>query len=177
LVLKGQLLVALPVLRDMNFDRTVVLVIEHDPANGAVGLVLNRPSPLSVGEPLEPWAPLAAEPAVVFVGGPVSPSSAIGLAVAAAADEGGAGWHIVDLAAGPDAAEQTVARVRVFAGYAGWGQAQLEDEIAAGAWLVIDAAPGDLMTGAPEELWEEVLRRQGGRTAAVASFPDDPRLN
>ena len=67
--------------------------------------------------------------------------------------------------------------MRVYAGYAGWTAGQLEDEIAAGAWVVVDAAPGDIMTEDPEGLWPEVLRRQGGGLAAVATFPDDPTLN
>ena len=168
--LKGQLLVALPVLRDANFDRTVVFVLEHS-SEGAVGVVLNRPSPLGVAEPLLEWAALAAEPPVVFIGGPVGPSDAIGLA------ENREHLRTIDLQAGPEALDEPVDRMRVFAGYAGWGAGQLEDEIAAGAWLVIDARPGDVMTADPEALWSDVLRRQGGRLAAVATFPADPSLN
>jgi putative transcriptional regulator len=168
--LKGQLLVALPVLRDANFDRTVVFMLEHS-VEGAVGVVLNRPSPLAVAEPLLEWAPLAAEPPVIFVGGPVGPSDAIGLG------ETDDQLKTVDLAEGPDAVEEPVRRVRVYAGYAGWGAGQLEDEIAAGAWLVVDTHPGDVMTDEPDGLWSEVLRRQGGRIAAVAAFPQDTSLN
>src|SRR5205807_4175305 len=76
--LKGKLLVANPALEDPNFDRTVVLVLEHHD-EGAVGVILNRPSQTSVEEVLPSWAAVAAQPAVVFVGGPVSPGSAIGL--------------------------------------------------------------------------------------------------
>src|SRR5262252_8837743 len=76
---KGRLLVALPIMRDRNFDRTVVYILEHSDEEGTVGLVLNRPSPLQLAEPLPAWVPLAAEPAAIFVGGPVGPSGAIGL--------------------------------------------------------------------------------------------------
>jgi putative transcriptional regulator len=169
--LKGRLLIALPVLTDPNFDRTIVFMLEHSD-EGAVGVVVNRPSPLTVAEPLPSWVALATEPRVVFVGGPVSPSSAIGLI------ERDDQITTVDLEAEPDEGDlASEARVRVFAGYAGWGAGQLEDEIAAGAWVVVDAMAGDVMTDDPEELWSYVLRRQGGRLAAVADFPRDPTLN
>ena len=168
--LKGKLLVALPVLRDPNFDRTVVFLLEHG-EEGAVGVVLNRPSRLEVAEPLDEWVDLAAEPPVIFIGGPVGPSDAIALAETAAQLE------TVDLGEGPEALDKPVERIRVFAGYAGWGGGQLEDEIAAGAWVVVDAQAGDVMTSDPDDLWPRVLRRQGGRLAAVAGFPPDPSLN
>ena len=76
--MKGKLLVATPDLEDPNFFRTVVLVLDHTD-EGAVGVVLNRPSGAVVSDPLPAWAQLAAEPAVVFVGGPVQPEAAIGL--------------------------------------------------------------------------------------------------
>jgi putative transcriptional regulator len=169
--LKGRLLIALPVLRDPNFDRTVVYMLEHDADNGAVGVVLNRPSPLTVGEPLPDWAALAAEPAVVFVGGPVEQSGAIGLA------EVDGLIRPVDLEAGPALIEGEVGRLRVFAGYAGWAVGQLEDELAAGAWIDVPARPDDLYGAEPDGLWAAVLKRQGGRVAAVAAFPEDPRVN
>ena len=108
---------------------------------------------------------------VVFVGGPVGPSDAIGLAETADV------LTTIDLQEGPDAIATPVDRVRVFAGYAGWSDGQLEDEISAGAWLVVDARAGDVMTAEPEDLWSDVLRRQGGNLAAIATFPRDPSLN
>lgn len=168
--LKGKLLVALPVLREPNFDHAVIYMIEHGD-EGAVGVVLNRPSPMPLTEPLPVWSPLASDPAVVFFGGPVGKGAAIGLG------ESGAGVDTVDLHLEPAAIDPPLERVRVYAGYAGWDAGQLEDEIDAGAWVVVDAAPGDVMTDDPERLWPEVLRRQGGRLAAVATFPIDPSLN
>src|SRR5688572_7000447 len=75
-VLKGRLLVATPNLGDPNFERTVVLILEHGP-EGALGVVLNRPSDLDLAEPLPEWARAAAHPPVVFIGGPVAPSAAV----------------------------------------------------------------------------------------------------
>lgn len=189
----GRLLVAAPSLRDPNFERTVVLVIEHGD-EGAVGVVLNRPSKATVSEILPAWKHLATEPAMVFVGGPVALSGAICLGRSApepgpesldAAGQRGpkasTGWRrlfadvaIVDLEVDPDPA---AGDIRVFAGHAGWGPTQLEAEIEAKAWFVLDAEPGDALTATPETLWSTVLRRQGGALARVSNFPDDPSTN
>jgi len=174
--LAGRLLVATPMLRDPNFDRTVVLLLDHNDG-GALGIVLNRPSPLAVAEPLPQWVDLVADPPVVFVGGPVSPGSAICLA---RADGDGAGWQplfgglgTIDLSRTPAELGADIARLRVFAGYAGWGGGQLEGEIEAGAWVVTRAAPGDALSEEPDGLWRAVLARQGGVVAALASYPRD----
>jgi putative transcriptional regulator len=178
----GRLIVANPVLPDANFDRTVVLVLAHED-KGALGLVLNRPSEMDVDAPLPRWERLAAEPPVVFVGGPVAPGAAICLATVA---NGGPaqGWTPVtgqlgtlDLEQDPDELAGTVSQIRVFAGYAGWAPGQLEAEIRSGAWFVVDAEPGDAMADDPEGLWKRVLRRQGADLAVVASFPADPTAN
>jgi putative transcriptional regulator len=80
---------------------------------------------------------------------------------------------IVDLGLEP----ADVDAVRLFAGYAGWGGGQLEAEISAGGWFVLDALPSDPLSAEPEELWREVLRRQGGNLALFAACPPDPSLN
>jgi putative transcriptional regulator len=179
--LKGRLLVANPALEDPNFDRTVVLVLEHHD-EGAVGVILNRPSETAVEDVLPMWASVVAEPPVVFVGGPVAPGSAIGLGCGSRPSGDGDGFTVVlgavgvlDLSLGPE--QQEVADVRVFSGYAGWSPGQLEGEIEAGGWFVVDALPGDASDAAAADLWRSVLRRQGGDLALVASFPPDPSLN
>lgn len=180
--LTGRLLVATPVLGDPNFDRTVVLVLEHG-AEGAVGLVLNRPSGTDVAEPLPEWDPVAAAPSVIFVGGPVAQSAVIGLARGPLGDEG-PGWRplvgrvgIVDLAPGPYDLAMPIEALRLFAGYAGWGPGQLEGEIEAGAWWVVEAEPADALGPDPERLWTEVLRRQPPPLALYAHYPTDPSTN
>jgi putative transcriptional regulator len=87
-----------------------------------------------------------------------------------------AGLGTVDVAQDPDDVGD-VELVRIFAGYAGWGAGQLEDEIEEGAWIVVDADPGDALSDQPDDLWRRVLRRQGGMIAWLANCPPDPSLN
>ena len=181
-MLKGRLLVATPSLGDPNFDHTVVLLLEHG-EDGAVGVVLNRPTGTDLSDPLPGWSRLAAEPPVVFVGGPVSPDAAICLA-RSWPDEPLDSYEplldslgTLDLSADPDEVAAGVQGVRVFVGYAGWGAGQLESEIAAGAWWVVDASPDDALSAEPEELWRSVLRRQRGRLAIFANYPANPAMN
>jgi putative transcriptional regulator len=186
----GRLLVANPLLPDPNFDRTVVLLLAYND-EGALGLVLNRPSDTDVGTPLPQWQQLAAEPSVVFVGGPVQHQAVICLARSAGqpgpestgAGEGN-GWRSVagdvgtlDLDSDPGQLEAEITEVRVFAGYSGWAAGQLEGEIAAGAWWVVDGEPEDPFSEDPDSLWKRVLRRQRGPLALVSAFPDDPTNN
>jgi putative transcriptional regulator len=186
--LSGQLLVATPLLGDPNFRRTVILVVEDEPEEGTLGVVLNRPTEVQVGQVLEPWTDLVTGPSVVFRGGPVSPNSALALALARGDDEP-LGWRslegshltsrigLVDLEAPPELLADGISSLRVFAGYAGWGPGQLQAEIEEGAWYVLAGEPTDAFLAEPERLWPEVLRRQGGEFAIVATYPDDPLLN
>lgn len=241
--LTGRLLVATPVLSDPNFDRAVVLLLDHG-EDGSLGVVLNRPTPVDVGEILEAWASLAGDPRVVFQGGPVSLDAALGVAVVPSgghsragsahdaparahadgegtpdaagdadtdpdgpdgpdgledladvdglddldatddAEDGPLGWRrihgaigLVDLEAPPELLAAELGSLRIFAGYAGWGAGQLEDEVAEGAWYVVESEPGDVSSPAPESLWRSVLRRQRSELAMVATYPDDASLN
>ena len=179
----GQLLVATPGLKDPNFDRTVVLLVAHEPG-GALGVVLNRATEVPVSEVLGEWGGLARDPAVLFEGGPVQPESAICLARMRGPARRIKGFHqvsgsigTVDLSVDPDRLRDSLIGIRVFAGYSGWSPGQLEEEISSGSWFVLDALPGDAFVDRPDDLWPMVLRRQGGMMAAVAHFPPDVTLN
>jgi putative transcriptional regulator len=186
--LAGRLLVATPLLGDPNFRRTVVLIVEHEVAEGTLGVVLNRPTKIPVGQVLEPWTELVTGPSVVFKGGPVAPNSALALALVPGKDEP-LGFHaldgapalgqlgLVDLDAPPRLLAPAIQSLRVYAGYAGWGPGQLQSEIDEGAWYVLNAEPADVFFAEPERLWHDVLRRQGGDMALLATYPDDPGLN
>jgi putative transcriptional regulator len=184
--LRGRLLVASTRLGDPNFAGTVVLVLDQR-EEGALGLVLNRPTEVPVREILESWEQQArlAPPDVIFRGGPVSPQAVIGLArppsqSASASPE----WRVVvdavgtvDLSVPPELQPVVPAGVRLFSGYAGWAPEQLESELAEGAWYVVDAVPGDVFCPDAERLWHDVIRRQGGRLAMLAAYPPHPSFN
>jgi putative transcriptional regulator len=184
----GRLLAATPLLGDPNFRRTVVLIVEDDRADGTLGVVLNRPTEVPLEQVLESWTSLVSGPPVVFRGGPISPNSALALAIPLGAAEP-LGWRslttspimsrlgLVDLGAPPELLAEGISSMRVFAGYSGWAAGQLRDEIEEGAWYVLPGNPADPFVTRPERLWQEVLRRQGGELAMVATFPDDPVWN
>ena len=178
----GVLLVASPLLGDANFTHTVVYVLDHR-GDGSVGVVLNRPSDVTLLDVLPQWWDLASTPRTLFVGGPVETNAALCLAEARPGAMP-AGWTAVsgpigltDLDTDPAALETDLHQVRVFAGYAGWGGGQLADEISEGAWLVVAGHPGDVFADPGTDLWRGVLRRQGGKVALLATYPDDARLN
>ncbi|HEY2719924.1 MAG TPA: YqgE/AlgH family protein [Solirubrobacteraceae bacterium] len=178
--LVGQLLLASPALRDPNFERSVVLIGVHT-EQGAMGVVLNRPSEVTVGEAAPQLQETIDESERVFVGGPVQPSSIVFLAEFL--DPTPAGVLVLGRIGfpSPDAELEEISRatgrVRVFAGFAGWGEGQLEAEIADGDWIAQVALPEDVFTELPEELWSSVLTRKGGSYALIARMPTDPSVN
>lgn len=190
--LTGSLLVATPLLEDPNFRRAVVFVVDDDPDEGTLGVIVNRPLELAVGEVLVDWSGFATEPAVMFSGGPVGTGAGLALGMPGG-DHTPLGWRplegaphegsrvdglgVVDLDTPPEILGDALGRLRVFAGYAGWGAGQLAGEISEGAWYVVPAVTDDVFSAAPDSLWPRVLRRQGGDLALVSTFPDDPTLN
>jgi putative transcriptional regulator len=177
--LQGRLLIASPSLVDPNFRRTVVLITVHGD-EGAMGIVLNRPAPAAVAEAVPHLEHLVAEGDAVFVGGPVQPEAVT--ALAEVEDTEALALPVFDavgfLPAELDAeAGATTRRARVFAGYAGWGDGQLEAELGEAAWIVEPARPDDVFSERPEELWADVLRRKGGEFRLLATMPEDPSLN
>jgi putative transcriptional regulator len=179
--LRLRLLVATPPLVDPNFDRTVVLLLEHGD-EGALGVVLNRPTGTPLDEAVPEWAGLATGPPVVFAGGPVAPDAVIALGLSLESKErdgwmpieGGLGT--VDLGRAPDEVPE-LDTLRVFAGYAGWAPGQLEGELERGAWFVVVLDIDDVFGDDPQDLWRRVLKRQGGRLAMFANCPADPSTN
>ena len=167
---RSRLLVASPSLADPNFYRSVILLIDHDD-EGALGVVLNRPTEVSVGGPLPGWDLLAADPAVVFSGGPVQPVAAVGIGRTAE------GVGTLDLSQDPLEAAREVDAIRIFSGYAGWSPGQLETEIDEGSWIVIEGSPDDVMSEEPEGLWEHVLERQPPPVKWLAKAPPHLSFN
>lgn len=180
--LRGRLLIATPLIAEPPFRRSVVFVLDHD-AEGALGVIINRPLPSGVDDVLPDWGSVVNLPACLFDGGPVAMDSALGVGVLRGEGEP-LGWRpmigrvgLVDLDVPPPAVAAALEGLRVFAGYAGWSSGQLEGEIDEGAWIVVDSTGDDVLSAAPDELWRAVLSRQGGELRLLASYPDDPNDN
>jgi putative transcriptional regulator len=178
--LSGQLLLASPTLMDPNFRRTVVLVGAHS-EDGAIGVVLNRPSQVTVGEAVPQLESAMDEEEPVYFGGPVQPGAIVVLGEFL--DPTPAGLLVLGRIgfpapeAGIEELAQATARRRVFAGYAGWGEGQLDAELEQGDWIAHPAVPDDIFTQSPGELWRTVLERKGGSFALIARMPMDPSMN
>jgi len=177
--LRGKLLIASPALVDPNFARTVVFITEHN-EDGAMGIVLNRPSETGVDAVVPPLADIAgSEP--VYVGGPVQPEAIVLLAEFA--DPDAAAWIVVadvGLASADvdlDDLAAAVRRGRVYAGYSGWGSGQLEAEMELESWIVEPPRPTELFPDDPATLWSDVLARKGGQYSLLARMPEDPSQN
>ena len=179
----GRLLIASPLLGDPNFARSIVLLLNADD-DGALGVILNRPSGTRVDEVLGSWAGLVRAPQVLFQGGPVETNAALAVARVADVGEDLVGWRplfdgtgLVDLDTPVELLEGGLAELRIYAGYAGWSAGQLEAEIESGAWLVVPAEASDLFAADPAQLWTQVLRRQSGEVRLLATMPADPTMN
>jgi putative transcriptional regulator len=179
----GRLLVATPLTGDF-FRRTVVLVLHHD-EEGAHGLVLNRPLDAAVSAVLPDWEPHVTPPPVLFQGGPVGLDTAMGL-VGLPGDTAEApmgtsrlfgSLGLVDLDAPPALVVPEVTGLRIYAGYSGWAAGQLDDELEAGAWFVVDLEPRDPFLDDTGNLWRSVLARQRSSLALVSTHTDHPERN
>ena len=178
---RGQLLIAGPGLLDPNFQRAVVLIVEHS-EEGALGLVLNRPSETTVGEAVSELEELLDFEDPLFIGGPVQQSALIVLAEFDDADDAALiAFDDVGVLGTTDdetpPSSSGTRRGRAFAGHAGWGPGQLDSELARGDWILEPAQRDDAFTPSPTELWRSVLTRKGGSFALVARMPTDPSVN
>lgn len=165
----GRLLIAAPGLEDPNFGGAVVYVIDHDD-NGAVGVVINQPTETPIALHFEALAGYVSAPDVFFVGGPVAPDTVVGVGRV------GERLTIVDLDAVTNG-DVVVDGLRLFAGYSGWGSRQLDTELLRNDWIVVEGFDGDVFAPRPEDLWREILRRQGGAVARLSLYPDSPMVN
>jgi putative transcriptional regulator len=173
--LAGSLLLAHPVMRDPNFRHSVVLMSVHNP-EGAMGVVLNRPTGQRLGELNGDFAmgPLAGVP--LFKGGPVHPEQLIIAAWQSRPD----GFRL-HFGIEPEKAVQLIGEegthVRAFLGYSGWSAGQLEEEMKHNAW-VVTSVPEDLLSQPQTDLlWRTVLGREGAEWRLLASEPENPEQN
>lgn len=186
--LSGRLLVAAPGTGGI-FTRSVVLLLHHD-ENGAHGLILNKPLEAPVRAVLPDWHDHVTAPPQVFQGGPVGLDTAMGIIgfPGEATGEGDGSdpvgisllfgsLGVVDLDVPPDLVTAGASGLRVFAGYSGWQAGQLEAEIGAGAWYVVESEPRDPFTADHGGLWRQVLSRQAGALALLSTHTPHPERN
>ena len=171
----GSLLLAHPAMKDPNFRRSVVLMSVHN-AEGAMGVVLNRPMGKRLGELSGEFALGALAAVPVFCGGPVRTDQLV-LAAWQMRDDG----FRLHFGIEPERATQLLSEegtsVRGFLGYSGWSAGQLESEMRLRTWVVADV-PGDLLTPPQDEsLWRTVLGREGAECKLLADEPEDPAAN
>jgi putative transcriptional regulator len=171
--LRGQLLIAAPSLQDY-FRRTVVLVIEHTP-DGAMGVVLNRAADVRVADVVPALADLPDSDQLVRLGGPVAPESLVALGDFERTDEAGTTVLGSLGTLDPDAPNESLRRLRVYAGYAGWGPGQLDGELEQDAWIIVAAKLDDPFEEG--DLWSEAVGRKGGSYRLLSTMPSDPSLN
>lgn len=181
-VYTGTVLVSAPDLSGV-FDRSLVLIVDAG-EDGSTGLVLNKFSLYDIDSALPGWSAVASYPPRLFDGGPVARTGALCLAVPRDDDEDPPGWRrvagrvgLLHLDAPLEIVRGAYRWLRVFSGYAGWAPGQLEAELDAGAWYVVDAALPDLFSSDPDAVWRRVLRHQGGDLALLASWTPHPELN
>ena len=179
----GDLLVAGISITDKVFDATVVLLLDAD-ESGTLGVVLNKVTELDLAGALPGWARLVSQPQVLFDGGPVSQQGAICLAEPVSDVDEPPGWRpvtgrigLLDLDTPVEIAEGSYRNLRVFAGYAGWDEGQLERELEAQMWHVVPGLPSDPFDPEPATLWRRVLRRQGGELGLLSTWTASAELN
>ncbi|HEY4270996.1 MAG TPA: YqgE/AlgH family protein [Candidatus Udaeobacter sp.] len=174
----GSLLVAHPNMLDPNFRRTVLFVSEHDPNEGALGVIINRPLDKPVTELVSGVPPTDLADVPVFLGGPVGKNQLMFAAFEWQKGEGLRLNHNVALDESSDASGQkNLLTVCAFVGYAGWGAGQLESEVKQKAWLIQKANPSLLKLDRLPKLWFDIMRTLGPWYKMLASAPDDPSLN
>ena len=179
--LKGQLLLDSGLLNGSFFQRSVVLICQHD-AEGAFGLVLNRSSGNKLGEMLIADIPDTLKEQPLFLGGPVQLSALSFLhaddylpqaSVMPNLDLGHSLDSLVELSASFSATK----KVKTFAGYAGWSPGQLEDEMKREAWLTHPASLDLVFETDPVQLWRMILRQKGPKYRLLSDMPEDVSLN
>ncbi|MFT3787142.1 MAG: YqgE/AlgH family protein [Tepidisphaeraceae bacterium] len=178
--LRGHFLLASNSLMDPNFSRSVVLLVKHD-EDGALGLIINRPLPVTVAEALGDALESVGElQRPLYKGGPCTgPLMALSGMAVDKSEEVIMGVHFcVHQEALEKLIERDALPSRYVLGYAGWGSEQLEQELAEGAWMVAPATPQDVFTEPTDELWARLMSRANLMKFISPDFiPDDPSSN
>jgi putative transcriptional regulator len=175
--LAGSLLVAHPNMLDPNFRRTVLFISSHEPDDGALGVILNRPLDKHVSDLVSDTPPLGLADVPVFLGGPVGRNQ---LMFAAFEWQKGNGLklnHNVNIEEASERIDTDPNSICAFVGYAGWGAGQLEAEMKQNAWLLQKPTRSVLKPDRLPKLWFDIMRGLGPWFKMLAAAPDDPSLN
>jgi putative transcriptional regulator len=185
-LIRGQFLVAGKQMRDPNFYRSVVLMVEYG-ESGSMGLVVNRPSNVSVARALSEHFDLPESDQLVYVGGPVEPAALFVLHSAGEFEtEESDVVPGIYVGSSPDVFERVIEQVvggsddlefRVFAGCAGWGPGQLEGELEHGDWHILPAVAPEILSGDPYTLWDELVERIHETNRTIPPTPGNPEWN
>jgi putative transcriptional regulator len=180
---KGIFLVAAPALRDPNFRQTVILLCEHSP-DGALGVVVNRPTAMSISEALPQVPILEGQRHVLFAGGPVQTNQVMLLyRLSQVPDNSHPVFDGVCLGGDLDVMERILTEkrdydaFRAYLGYSGWGPGQLEAEMQTGSWITVPADPTIVFEKEPTRIWADVLLAMGDDYRQYADMPFDPSFN
>lgn len=179
-ITKGKILVAMPILVDPNFRQTVVLLCDHGD-EGSLGLVVNRPTNMSVSKLINDF-PALTESGSVFAGGPVSKDA---LLVLHRSNESDGGHDVLKdvylakdvLAFKEPSCKNTGKNIRCYLGYAGWGPGQLESEMKSGSWHLVQGDSRVIFDQDPTLLWQDMMRKLGSQWTVYASMPPDLSMN
>lgn len=184
--LRGHFLISAKHLRDTNFFKTVVFLLEHN-QHGAMGLVVNRPSSVTVAHVLSDHFELPETGEVVFIGGPVEPGNLFILHNARELDlsevpplDGvfvGCSKDVFQSVVQAVADGDDTAQFRVFSGCAGWAPDQLEGEIGRGDWIIQEAQPERVFEKDPYELWDVLTRHFHKAHRLLPQAIDNPEWN
>jgi putative transcriptional regulator len=179
--LKGQLLLDSGQLRGSFFQRTVVLICQHD-AEGAFGLVLNRGTGSKAGEVIVADMPERLKESPLFLGGPVQPSALSFLHADTFLPDANVIpnlnlGHSLDALVEIGASFSPTQQVKLFAGYAGWSPGQLEDEMKREAWLTYPASIDLVFENNIDKLWQKLVASKGWKYKLLAEMPEDPSVN
>lgn len=177
--LTGSLLVAHPALLDPNFRRTILFLSEHSTEDGAIGLILNRPTGRSLGDVMSEAPHPLIQQVELFQGGPVAHEQLTIASLqwqenpAAVAFHSFMGRGVEEIQVDPE----WLPGLRGFLGYSGWSRGQLENEIAQKAWLVLPPTRELIEMKDPENAWRSLMRNSGPLMKLLSEAPDDPGLN
>lgn len=180
-VQKGRLLLSEPYLADPNFERTVILLTEHN-EEGSVGFILNKPSEARLSEVMEDLKTLDAP---IYIGGPVQQDTLhfihrhADLEDAIELDKGIYwGGNFEQLISMVDTGQFSLSEIKFFLGYSGWSPDQLDDELKLNSWIVSDRISNELIFETlPDQMWKKAMQELGGRFSVYSNYPADPRMN